>query len=302
MGWTLEQAPSMEGKVVVVTGANSGIGWEAAWMLAKKGATVVMACRDPGRATEAKERLLQKVPGATVEMLRLDLSSLASVREAAGELIQRHPKLYALINNAGVMALPYRKTEDGFEMQFGTNHLGHFALTGLLLPHIDGRVVTVSSVMHRAGRIRFDDLNGEKSYSPWPFYGQSKLANLLFMSELDRRLRKAGSPVKSVACHPGYAATNLQTVAPKMNGSSVMEAFNNLGNALLAQSAEMGATPTVFAATMPEVEGGDYCGPSIVDVWGPPKKVGRNAASRDEVVASRLWEESERLTGVKFLD
>ncbi|HND31774.1 MAG TPA: SDR family NAD(P)-dependent oxidoreductase, partial [Myxococcota bacterium] len=207
MGWTLEQAPSMEGKVVVVTGANSGIGWEAAWMLAKKGATVVMACRDPGRATDAKERLLQKVPGATVEMLRLDLSSLASVRAAAAELTQRHPKLYALVNNAGVMALPYRKTEDGFEMQFGTNHLGHFALTGLLLPHIEGRVVTVSSVMHRAGRIRFEDLNGEKSYSPWPFYGQSKLANLLFMSELDRRLRKAGSSVKSVACHPGYAAT-----------------------------------------------------------------------------------------------
>lgn len=301
MGWTLDQAPRMDGKVVVITGANSGIGWEAAWMLASRGAQVVMACRDPGRATEARERLLQKVPDAKLEMLKLDLASLASVRAAAEELGSRHPELYALVNNAGVMAIPYRKTEDGFEMQLSTNHLGHFALTGLLLPKIQGRVVSVSSGMHRAGRIHFDDLMGEKSYQPWAAYGQSKLANLLFTAELDLRLKKVGSPVKAVACHPGYSATNLQFVAARMENSSFMERFFGLGNALFAQSAEMGAQPTVYATSM-EVEGGDYYGPSFLEIWGAPVKNSRSGAARDAEVAKRLWEVSETLTGVHFLD
>jgi hypothetical protein len=235
----------------------------------------------------------------------LDLADLQSVRRFAEEFLARHNKLHVLCNNAGVMALPYRKTTDGFEMQIGTNHLGHFALTGHLLRRLldtpGARVVTVSSGAHRVGRIRFDDLNWEKGYRKWLAYGQSKLANLLFAYELQRRLDAAGAQLISVACHPGYAATNLQLAGPRMEGSSLMEFLSQLSNRLVAQSAAMGALPTLYAATAPDVRGGDYIGPDgLFENWGYPKKVRSNRQSHDHEAARRLWEISERLTGVRY--
>jgi NAD(P)-dependent dehydrogenase (short-subunit alcohol dehydrogenase family) len=203
------------------------------------------------------------------------------------------------------MALPYRKTKDGFEMQFGTNHLGHFALTGrlfdLLCATPGARVVTVSSTMHRAGRIRFDDLQGERSYGRWRAYGQSKLANLVFSYELARRAEKAALDLVSVAAHPGYAATNLQTAGPRMDGSALMERLSLFGTRLFAQTSAMGALPTLYAAAAPEVQGGDYFGPDgLGEMWGNPKKVRSNARSHDLEDAARLWQVSQELTAVAF--
>jgi NAD(P)-dependent dehydrogenase (short-subunit alcohol dehydrogenase family) len=216
-----------------------------------------------------------------------------------------HPALHVLCNNAGVMAIPYRRTVDGFEMQFGTNHLGHFALTGLMLDRLlateDARVVNVSSGAHRMGKIRFDDLQWQNGYRKWRAYGQSKLANLLFTFELQRRADAAGAKLLSVACHPGYAATNLQAAGPRMQGSSMMESFFSVGNSLFAQSAAMGALPTEYAAVAPGVHGGDYIGPDgIAEMWGHPVNVGCSAAARDAAAAARLWEVSEQLTGVHY--
>ncbi|MGH7819102.1 MAG: oxidoreductase, partial [Candidatus Binatia bacterium] len=244
-------------------------------------------------------------PGAAVEVAALDLASLASVRAFAEAFASRHARLDVLCNNAGVMALPRSKTADGFEMQLGTNHLGHFALTGLLLQRLAStpraRVVTQSSTAHRMGRIDFDDLHAERSYGKWAAYGQSKLANLLFAYELARRLERSGKDVISVACHPGYAATELQFAGPRMEGSSLMERVMGLGNRLLAQSAAMGALPMLFAATAPELRGGDYVGPDgFGEAWGHPKKVGSNARSRDVEAAKRLWAVSGELTGVRY--
>ena len=237
--------------------------------------------------------------------MQLDLANLASVRGFADAFHIQHRKLDVLCNNAGVMALPYRQTVDGFEMQFGTNHLGHFALTGLLLDRLlasdNSRVVTVSSGAHRMGRIRFDDLQWKTGYRKWLAYGQSKLANLLFTFELQRRIDAAGAKMISVACHPGYAATNLQAAGPKMQGSSFLESLMDTGNRLFAQSAAMGALPTLYAATAPEVRGGDYFGPDgLGELWGSPVKVGCSTAARDAAAASRLWEISEQLTNVHY--
>jgi NAD(P)-dependent dehydrogenase (short-subunit alcohol dehydrogenase family) len=228
------------------------------------------------------------------------------VRRFAEAFSAAHPRLDVLCNNAGVMALPYRRTTDGFEMQFGTNHLGHFAVTGLLLERLratpGARVVNVSSGAHRAGSIRFDDLQWEHGYKKWLAYGQSKLANLLFTFELQRRLEAAKAQMISVACHPGYAATNLQSAGPRMQGSSFLESVMELGNRLFSQNAAMGALPTLYACTAPQVRGGDYIGPdSIGELWGHPKVVGSSAASRDQQTASRLWDVSQELTGVKYL-
>lgn len=274
-------------------------------MLASRGATVVMACRDPKRAQDAVERLKAKVPGGKTELLRLDLSSLASIREAAAELRGRHRRLYALVNNAGVMAIPYHKTADGFEMQLGTNHLGHFAWTGLLVDALEagGRVVNVSSTAHRTGSMDFNDLLWEKSYSRWGAYGRSKLANLLFTYEMDRRFRAKEMPLSAVACHPGYSNTNLQSVGAQMGASALEGKVMALGNRLVAQSAEMGAQPTVFATVDPGVQGGDYIGPGgLLEIAGPPVKVDSNSRSKNLEDARRLWEVSETLTGVRFLD
>ncbi len=303
--WTANDIPDQSGRVAIVTGANSGLGSETALALAAKGAHVVLACRDASRAQAALDRIRAAAPQASVEVMPLDLASLASIRAFAEAFAARQPRLDLLCNNAGVMAIPRRNTADGFEMQLGTNHLGHFAVTGLLLPRLldtpRSRVVSVSSSMHRPGMIHFDDLQLERGYAKWKAYAQSKLANLLFTFELDRRLRKAGASTISVAAHPGYAATNLQTVGAKMEGARLFEQIYELGNRLFAQSAAMGALPTLYGATAPAVQGGDYFGPdTFFEMWGHPTRVGSNARSKDTADAARLWEVSERLTGVHF--
>ena len=303
--WTADDMADLSGKTIVVTGGNSGIGYEAALEFARKRADVIIACRDLGKARTAAAQISASSPGARVEVMELDLSNLASVRSFADAFHRGRPALHVLCNNAGVMAIPYRQTVDGFEMQFGTNHLGHFALTGLLLDRLlatDGaRVVNVSSGAHRMGKIRFDDLQWHNGYRKWMAYGQSKLANLLFTFELQRRADAAGAKLVSVACHPGYAATNLQAAGPRMQGSTMLESLFSLGNSLLAQSAAMGALPTEYAAVAPDVHGGDYIGPDgIGEMWGHPVKVGCSAAARDTAAGARLWEMSEQLTKVHY--
>ncbi len=283
--WSTADIPDQTGRTVIVTGANSGIGRAAAHALAAAGARVVLAVRD----TSKGEAAAAAMPGET-EVRRLDLASLESVREFAAGW---DGEIDLLINNAGVMIPPLTRTKDGFELQFGTNHLGHFALTELLLDKVTGRVVTVSSGAHRAGRIDFDDLNWErKPYKAWRAYGQSKLANLLFTSELQRRLTAAGSTVVATAAHPGYAATNLQF----HSGRSVMDRLSRIGNRVLAQDENAGALPTLYAAVA-DIPGDSFAGPGgFLEQRGAPKLVGRTKAAQDAGVARRLWEASEQLT------
>jgi len=293
------------GKTFVITGGNSGIGYEAALMLAKKNANVILACRSPQRASDALALIRAAVPTAKVDVMRLDLASLQSVRAFAEELTGKHKKLDGLVNNAGLMALPFTKTEDGFEMQIGTNHLGHFALTGLILPSLlstpGARIVNVSSQAHRMGKIHFDDLHGERSYERWSRYGQSKLANLLFTNELSRRLRAKQAEVLVTAAHPGYSSTSLQTKGALMENAKVEASFFTLGNRLFAQTATMGAMPTLRALTDRGASTGDYFGPSgIGELAGPPIRVGMSKRAKNEDDAQRLWELSEKLTGVTF--
>ena len=288
--WNARRLPDLTGRTVVVTGANSGIGLTATDALARAGAHVVLAVRDPERGRAAAAG----VHGST-EVRRLDLADLSSVREFAEAW--REP-LHALINNAGVMMLPRQHTKDGFEMQFGTNHLGHFALTNLLLPHITDRVVTVSSGAHRWGgaRIGFDDLDLTTGYTPQRAYAQSKLANLLFTLELQRRLAESGSPVRALAAHPGYAATNLQSHA----ANPVLRAVMSLGNRFFAQDDRAGALPTLYAATE-DLPGASYVGPDgLGEMRGRPTLVGRSRAAGDPLTARRLWRVSEELTGTHF--
>ncbi len=281
--------PDLSGRTVIVTGANSGIGRAAASTLAGAGAHVVLAVRDTDKGEAAAAAMSGKM-----EVRQLDLASLASIHEFAEGYTGETD---ILINNAGVMIPPLTRTADGFELQFGTNHLGHFALTNLLLEQITGRVVSVASGAHKAGRIDFDDLNWErKAYKAVNAYGQSKLANLLFTSELQRRLTEAGSPVIATAAHPGYAATNLQFHSGKRGGDMLM----GVANRIFAQSEEDGALPTIYAA-VEDVPGDSYAGPSgFLEMRGAPKLVGRSAAAKDSDVARRLWEVSEELTGVPF--
>lgn len=305
MPWTKSDIPDLSGKVAVVTGANSGIGFEAALGLAEKNATVVLACRSVTKGEAAAREIVASVPQAKVHFEALDLASLASVHAFAEAFLQAYDRLDILCNNAGVMALPYLTTEDGFEMQFGTNHLGHFALTGLLFERLQAtpgaRVVSVSSNAHRFGKMRFDDLQSQRSYRKWLAYGQSKLANLLFTQELQRRAAQNGARVIAAACHPGYSATNLPLVGPELSGSTLMQRLTRLGNRLVAQSAAMGALPTLYAATEPDVQGGDYIGPDgLGETWGYPRKTTMTARARDPEAAARLWAESERLTNVRF--
>ncbi len=279
----------MTGRTVIVTGANSGIGRAAAHALAGAGARVVLAVRN----TEKGRTAAASMPGET-EVRLLDLASLDSVREFAAGW---EGELELLINNAGVMAPPLSRTADGFELQFATNHLGHFALTNLLLEHVTGRVVTVSSTAHRVGSIDFEDLNWEhRRYSAWRAYGQSKLANLLFTTELQRRLSAAGSRVLATAAHPGYAATNLQF----HSGHRMGDLLGAIGNRLLAQDEDGGALPTLYAA-LAEIPGDSFAGPGgFMEQRGPAKLVGRSKAAKDSDVARRLWDVSEAMTGVRF--
>jgi NAD(P)-dependent dehydrogenase (short-subunit alcohol dehydrogenase family) len=297
--------PDQRGRVALVTGANSGLGFQTALALAGEGATVMMACRNQAKGADALARVQAEHSRADVALLELDLADLASVRKAADEAQARHGRLDVLVNNAGVMAIPHRTTADGFEMQFGTNHLGHFALTGALLDRLLGtpgsRVVNVSSGAHLIGRMRFDDLQGERKYRKWLAYGQSKLANLLFTSELHRRLAAAAASTIAVAAHPGYAATNLQTAGPQMAGNALMERVNVIANKVLSQSEEMGALPQLYAATAPDVVGGEYFGPDrLFGQRGHPTRVSRSKAARDDASGRRLWDVSRQLTGVGF--
>lgn len=305
-GWTGADIPDLSGRTAIVTGANSGLGFVTAAALAAHGASVTLAARDPARGEAAAERLRSTVPDAAVQVRALDLASLASVRTFAKTWAEQNPAgLDLLVNNAGVMNIPQRFTADGFEMQLGTNHLGHFALTGLLLPALlarpDPRVVTVSSLVHRRGMMKFDDLMGEARYRPWAAYGQSKLANLLFTSELQRLANACGRMLLSAAAHPGYADTNLQGVGADMRGSAFERKLTALANRLLAQPAEMGALPSLYAATAPGLTGDSFVGPDgRGQQRGHPRLVARSARARNATDARRLWQVSESLTGVRF--
>jgi NAD(P)-dependent dehydrogenase (short-subunit alcohol dehydrogenase family) len=287
--WSTADIPDMTGRRVIVTGANSGIGRAAARALAGAGAHVVLAVRDTDKGRTAAASM-----AGETEVRRLDLASLDSIREFAAAW---EGDLDLLVNNAGVMVPPFSRTADGFELQLGTNHLGHFALTNLLLDHVTGRVVSVSSTGHRFGEIDFDDLNWERRpYKAWRAYGQSKLANLLFTSELQRRLTEAGSSVLATAAHPGYAATNLQF----KSGRRALDIISVVGNRVLAQDEDGGALPTLYAATA-DIPGNSFAGPGgFMEQRGAPKLVGRTDAAKDAGVARRLWDVSEELTGVRF--
>jgi NAD(P)-dependent dehydrogenase (short-subunit alcohol dehydrogenase family) len=303
MPWTLDDLPDQTGRTFVVTGANSGLGFQTSLALARRGAHVVITSRSRDRGRKAEERLRAEVADATVTLQALDLADLDSVRAFADD--PGTDTIDVLVNNAGVMALPRRETKQGFELQLGTNHLGHFALTGLLLPRLlagdEPRVVTLSSNAHKMGRVNFDDLQGKRRYFRWTAYGQAKLANLLFTLELQRRADAAGAALLSVAAHPGYAATNLQYQSSQLTGNPLDRLVNTVLNKTIAQSDAQGALPTLYAATMPDLPGGAYVGPDGPGEFrGHPKLTMPNDRARDPDAARRLWEVSEELTGVRY--
>lgn len=300
--WTAENIPDLSGKVALVTGANSGLGMVSAVALARKGASVIMASRNPKKGQAALGSLQRQAPGAAVEFLELDLASLEAIHRFGEEFNKLYDRLDILLNNAGVMALPRSETVDGFEMQLGTNHLGHFALTGLLLPELlktpGSRVVAVSSMAHQMGTINFNDLLSKQNYSRWGAYGQSKLANLLFAFELQRRLEEAGATTISLAAHPGYSNTNLQHTTASAGG--IMDKYMaSVGNIFFAQPASIGALPQLYAATAPGVKGGQYYGPQFL-VRGYPVEAKAMKKAYDTGTARKLFEVSEQLTGVKY--
>lgn len=306
--WSVADAPSLSGHAALVTGATSGLGLETAAALASRGARVLVAGRDPARTERAVEKAsASAAEGGSAEPLALDLASLASVRAAADDVVERVDRLDLLVNNAGVMAPPFGQTEDGFETQIGTNHLGHFALTAWVMPALlacdNPRVVTVSSGAHRMGTIHPDDLHyAHRSYSAWPAYGASKLANLLFTAELSRRADDADAPLVAVAAHPGFAATNLQYAGPRWAHNPLGRAVTRAVNGVLAQSAADGALPQLYAATMLDVRGNDYYGPDgMGESRGGPTRVGRSDAAGDADMARELWEVSAQQTGADLL-
>jgi len=302
--WTVEDMPGLTGKTAIVTGANSGIGYETARALAHNKALVILACRSKDRGEAAARQIIQGYPQAKAELIPLDLSDLESVRRFASEFTSRYDRLDMLINNAGIMWAPYGKTADGFELQFGTNHLGHFALTGLLLDLIirtqKARVVTVSSWGERYGVMNFDDLNGEKNYDPEQAYGQSKLANMLFTYELQRHFENTGVDAIAAAVHPGATTTNLHSSWTTANSRVHWRLVRSL-NSIFGQKPEMGALPTLYAATAPDVQGGGYYGPgSWGGLRGYPTKLQSGDRSYDTAAAAKLWAVSEELTGVSY--
>ncbi|EMF55983.1 MULTISPECIES: oxidoreductase [Streptomyces] len=303
-GWNVRDIPDQHGRTAVVTGANSGIGYVAARELARRGAHVVLACRSEERGAAALERMSAEVPHGSLELIRLDLGDLSSVRDFADTYARTRDRLDLLVNNAGVMAVAQGRTADGFETQFGTNHLGHFALTGLLLPLLlatpGARVVTLSSTMHFRSNIDIDDLNSERKYGRWVAYGRSKTANLLFTHELARRLATHHYEVVAAAAHPGYAATNLQTAGATAEGRKGVERFMRVGNSVFAQSAEAGALPTLYAATAPGVRPDSFIGPSFLMWRGAPGPSRRAPWAHDDRAGERLWTASEQLTGVTY--
>lgn len=304
--WSAADIPDQTGRTVLVTGATSGLGLRSAEALAAKGVRVLLAGRNPAKLDAALQQVTPLATGPAPEAVTIDLADLASVRGAAAEVAGRVERLDVLMNNAGVMALPLGRTVDGFELHLGTNHLGHVALTALLLPTLLAapapRVITTSSVAHRMGKIRWDDPQWERgTYSRWLAYGQSKLANLLFAFELDRRAERAGTALDSLAAHPGYAATHLQAQGPEMEGSRLKATGMAMLNRVVAQSDTQGALPQLYAATMPDASGGQYWGPDgIAEARGHPKRVGASGHATDDAAAARLWDLSEELTGVTF--
>lgn len=301
-GWTADRLPDLSGRNYLITGGNSGIGFHAARLLGERGAHVTLFCRSRDKANAALKDLAAAAPRGAYDFIRLELSDLSSVRVAAKQARERYGKIDALINNAGIMMTPKRElTVDGFEMQFGVNHLGHFALAGLLSDLVEeagGRFVAVSSLMHRyAPRLRLNDLQFERNYSPVAAYSHSKLANLAYALELDRRLQAAGAKAKSFACHPGYSATNLQSAGP----SRLMAALLRPATAILSQPAAKGAVPTALCAAGLEAERGGFYGPTgFQDMRGPIDRAEIAAPARDLEAAAKLWEESEKLTGVNW--
>lgn len=304
--WTAANIPPQTGKIAIVTGANSGIGYQASLQLARAGSAVVLACRDPAKAEDAKRRILAEVPNAVIEPGSLDLSSLASVRKFAEGFTSRDMTIDVLLNNAGVMAVPQRTlTPDGYELQFATNHLGHFALTGLLMPCLlrnpKARVVTVASVAHKRGKIEFDNLNGERGYKPWDAYANTKLANLLFAFELERRFLKARVRLASIAVHPGVTATNIVNAGPKLGQPDLKSFIFGLLVPFYGQEEAQGALPLLYGATSPEAIGGAYYGPDGKrEHRGLPTRVWPSNMAMDENIAKRLWTISEELTGVTY--
>lgn len=311
MAWTAADIPSQRGRVAVVTGATNGLGFETALALAGAGATVVLAARDAGRGRDAVARITARPRDAPVTHAILDLASLASVAAFAEGVAATHPAIDVLVNNAGIMAVPKRQTTtDGFEMQLGVNYLGHFALTARLLPNLlrathPARVVSLSSIAHRRGRIVLDDLQGARRYRDWEAYAQSKLAMLVFARTLERRARGAGWPLLSLAAHPGFARTNIAAVGPRIGRHPdrpvLVERLFRWFGPFVAQDAAQGALPTLYAATAPEARGGGYYGPTgLGEFWGPPGPARVSPQAMDEAVADRLWADAERLTGVAF--
>ncbi len=300
--WNISKAPPQKGKTAIVTGANAGLGFETTLGLAQKGAKVIMACRNIAKAEKAKAAILKKVPDGDIAVMEIDLSKLKSVRNFAKAFLKKYDALHLLINNAGVMIPPYEKTEDGFELQMGANYFGHFLLTGLLLETImqtpESRVVSLSSLAHKAGDIHFDNLHWETGYVKMKAYRQSKLACLIFAFELQRRLDKVGSSTLSVAAHPGISNTELGKHIPKL----MYLLFRPLASFYI-QKPEHGALPTLMAALGTEVKGGDYYGPTgnSQETKGPPGLARSKSKARNEEMGKRLWSVSEELTGVKIL-
>ena len=303
--WSTDDIGDLTGVVALVTGANSGIGYETAGALAEHGAHVVLACRDMTRAQRAYDKLEGETERSSMEILELDLSDLYSVRRAAEQFLAEHARLDLLINNAGVMGTPYRQTADGFELQMATNHIGHFALTGLLLDRLvtsePSRVVTVSSRLHHLGRINLGDVAGTRPGNTWAAYGRSKLANLLFTAELSRRLGAAGSRTMALAAHPGSTRSNLAGSGAALGESRLRTGLARRVGRHLGQPTATGALPTLFAATAKEAENGQFIGPSrLFEMYGPPAVVRPGRRARDAATASRLWEASEEMTGVHY--
>lgn len=304
--WTAASIPDQTGRIAIVTGANSGTGFAACQALAAKGATVVMACRSKSRGQESLDRIKSAQPNARVELRSLDLADLASVRSFAQGFIDSHPHLDLLLNNAGIMGLPQARTQDGFELQFGTNHLGHFVLTSLLLDRLKStsgsRVVTMTSLMHAQGKIDLDDLNFERrKYDKWKAYSQSKLANILFGLELQRRLHSKGLKPQSLVAHPGVADTNLIVGEARAKGSAALAKLSGFIGGIVGQPADRAALPMLFAATDPAAEGGRHYGPDgFKEMRGYPTEARSSRAAQDAQLAEALWRASEQLTGVSY--
>lgn len=303
--WSADDAGDLTGRVALVTGANSGIGYETTRVLADHGAHVLMACRDPQKAARARDKLESQLDRSSLEVLDLDLSDLASVRAGAERVLQQHARLDLLVNNAGVMGTPYRQTADGFELQMATNHLGHFALTGLLLDRLvtteRSRLVAVSSHMHRLGRVHPEGVATTKPRNPWIQYGTTKLANLLFVAELSRRLEAGGFRTMALAAHPGWTRSNLAGTGAALSKNRLHRRLGRAVGANLGQSAAGGALPVLCAATSLHVHNGHYVGPGgAFGLFGPPRLARPSRRARDLKMAARLWEASEKLTGVHY--